>query len=51
MDTEVSQPASTSDYLSFCTSEIIKKLAAPNFLADGLTLFGDNQGFMQFNCK
>ena len=41
-DVEILQPVSTSDYLTFCTSEILKKLTAPDFLAKGLTLFGDN---------
>ena len=35
-------PELHSDYLTFCTSDIIRKLSAPNFLFPGLTLFGDN---------
>lgn len=40
---DISQPASTSDYLTFCTSHLLNhQLLKYGFLKPGLTLFGDN---------
>ena len=38
---DISHPASTSDYLTFCMSPLLSKLKTPGFLFPGLTLFGD----------
>jgi DDE superfamily endonuclease len=38
----VRHPASTSDYLSFSTMELFKKLETRGFLSPGWCLFGDN---------
>jgi hypothetical protein len=51
VDVDISQPASTSDYLTFCTSKLLNdKLSKEGFLKNGFTLFGDNAyvntGFM-----
>ena len=50
LDMDISQPASTSDFLTFCTCSLLKKLQTPGFLFPGLTLFGDgayvNTSFM-----
>ena len=43
IDIEVRHPASTSDYLCFCTLDILKnKLSKDGFLAPGLAIYGDN---------
>ena len=40
---DISQPASTSDYLTFCNCDLLKKkLTKTGFLKPGLTLYGDN---------
>ena len=40
---DISQAASTSDYLTFCTCDLLNShLLKPGFLKEGLTLFGDN---------
>ena len=39
---DIAHPASTSDYLSFGSSTICKRLETVGFLADGLTIYGDN---------
>ena len=36
MDIDISQPAATSDYLTFCTSELLDTLLKPGFLRKGL---------------
>ena len=51
LDFDISQPASTSDYLTFCNCDLLKKkLIQTGFLKPGLTLYGDNAyvntGFM-----
>ena len=43
LDFYISQPASTSDYLTFCSCDLLKKkLIQSGFLKPGLTLYGDN---------
>ena len=42
LDVDISHPASTSDYLAFCTSSILVDLEKENFLKPGLCLYGDN---------
>ena len=42
IDIDVGHPDATSDYLTFCTSELLDNLLQPGFLKKGLTLFGDN---------
>ena len=43
LDFDISQPASTSDYLTFCSCDLLKKkLTQSGFLKPGLTLYGDN---------
>ncbi len=42
MDVEIRHPGATSDYLCFEISTLKAKLDAPNFLAPGLVLFGNN---------
>ena len=42
IDIDVSRPASTSDYLTFCTSSILSNLTKDNFLKPGFCLYGDN---------
>ena len=42
LDIDIAHPASTSDYLAFATSPICKLLEKPGFLADGLSIYGDN---------
>ena len=42
LDIDISHPASTSDYLSFATSLICKLLQKPIYLAEGLSIYGDN---------
>ena len=39
---DISHPASTSDYLAFGSSTICKLLESPGFLANGLSIYGDN---------
>ena len=39
---DISYPASTSDYLSFGSSTMCKILESTGFLANGLTIYGDN---------
>ena len=38
---EIRHPATTSDYLSFCLSDIHCRVKEGGFLADGLCLYGD----------
>ena len=42
IDIDLSHPASTSDYLAFCTSSILPELEKDDFLKPGLCLYGDN---------
>ena len=42
IDVDISHPASTSDYLAFCTLYLIKKMESEGFLVHGLCLHGDN---------
>ena len=43
IDFDISQPGCTSDYLTFCNCDLLKKkLLEPGFLKPGLTLYGDN---------
>ena len=42
MDIDISQPAATSDYLTFGTSELLDTLLKPGFLKEGVALFDDN---------
>ena len=42
IDIDISHPASTSDYLAFCTSSILSNLEKDNFLKPGFCLYGDN---------
>ena len=42
IDVDISHPGSTSDYLAFSTSLLIKKLESDGFLVKGLCLYGDN---------
>ena len=42
MDVEIVHPGSTSDFLSFSTSFICRRLKESGFLKEGLTLYGDN---------
>lgn len=42
MDVSIRNPAATSDFLAFITSDIYQKVTTEGFLAPGLTLFGDN---------
>lgn len=50
IDMDISHPASTLEYLTFCMSSLLSKLKTPGFLFLGLTLFGDgayiNTSFM-----
>ena len=39
---DISYPAITLDYLAFGTSDIFDLLETPGFLAEGLTIYGDN---------
>ena len=39
---DIGYPASTLEYLSFGSSTICKQLESPGFLANGLTIYGDN---------
>jgi hypothetical protein len=39
---EIQHPGSTSDYLAFATSGLMRKLETPGFLAPELAIFGDN---------
>jgi hypothetical protein len=41
LDVCLSHPASTSDYLGFCTSHLKNRIEEPDFLSEGLCLFGD----------
>lgn len=41
-DIEIGHPATTSDYLSFTTSDIFYKVKEEGYLAEGLCLFGDS---------
>jgi hypothetical protein len=38
----ITHPASSSDFLSFITSDFYQRLETPGFLAPGLVIFGDN---------
>ena len=42
IDTEISHPASTSDYLAFSTSSICERLEKPGYLCLGMCIYGDN---------
>jgi hypothetical protein len=42
LDVAIGHPGSTSDYLSFTTSQLYFKLEQAGFLAPGLALYGDN---------
>ena len=42
MAIDISHPATTSDYLAFGTSDICVLLEKQGFLAEGLTVYGDN---------
>lgn len=42
LDVQVHHPASTSDFLSFSTSSLYRKLETKGFLADGLCIYGDS---------
>ena len=42
IDVDISHPASTSDYLSFGTSKINRRLEEKGFLSKGLCIYGDN---------
>jgi DDE superfamily endonuclease len=42
LDICLKHPASTSDYLSFCTSPFFMRLETVGFLKPGLCIFGDN---------
>ena len=42
LDIDIAHPASTSDYLAFGTSPMCKLLETPEFLAKGVTIYGDN---------
>jgi hypothetical protein len=42
LDIYLKHPASTSDYLSFCSSPLFCKLEKEGFMKTGLCLFGDN---------
>ena len=48
LDVFIGNPTSTSDFLSFTTSPIYFKLDVPNFLAKGLSIFGDSA---YVNCR
>ena len=41
LDIQLRHPGSTSDFLSFSTSNLYHKLEVPSFLAEGLCIFGD----------
>jgi hypothetical protein len=42
LDVSIQHPASTSDFLSYTTSKLSKKLETPGYLAKGLVIFGDS---------
>jgi DDE superfamily endonuclease len=42
LDIYLKHPASTSDYLSFCSSPLFCKLEQADFMKPGLCIFGDN---------
>jgi hypothetical protein len=42
LDIYLKHPASTSDYLSFCSSPLFCKLESNDFMKPGLCIFGDN---------
>jgi DDE superfamily endonuclease len=42
LDIYLKHPASTSDYLSFCSSPLFHQLEEENFMKPGLCIFGDN---------
>ena len=42
IDIDISKPASTSDYLTFCTCDLLSQLLQPGYLKPGLTIYGDN---------
>ena len=42
LDIEIKDPGSTSDYLSFYTSELLKKVSEEGFLKGFLCIYGDN---------
>jgi hypothetical protein len=42
LDIYLKHPASTSDYLSFCSSPLFCKLESAGFMKPGLCIFGDN---------
>lgn len=42
LDIYLKHPASTSDYLAFCSCPLFMKLETPGFLKPGLCIFGDN---------
>ena len=42
LDVAIKHPAATSDYLAFTTSRLYHDLEQDNFLADGLSIYGDN---------
>ena len=42
LDVDIRHPGSTSDFLVFATSDLKEKLETNGFLAEGLSLFGDN---------
>ena len=42
IDIDIGHPAATSDYLTFCTSELLDKMLEPGFVKKGYTLYGDN---------
>ena len=42
LDVSICHPASTSDFLSYSTSKLSKKLESAGFLAPGLVIFGDS---------
>ena len=42
IDIEIKDPGTTSDYLCFCTPELLQKLDKVGFLKPGLCIYGDN---------
>ena len=48
LDVQLRHPASVSDFLSFSTSKLYRKMEQPGFLAEGLCLFGDSA---YVNCR
>lgn len=42
LDVDINYPGTASDYYAFLNSRLKEKLEQPNFLADGLVLYGDN---------